>query len=51
MLKPRADPEVFDSIEDGRLFLNPLSVLLLCRPGLGLLSKDAVDEDVLVREC
>lgn len=39
-----------DSIDDGLLFLKPLSVLLLCNPGLTF-SAEPEDESVLVREC
>ena len=49
-LKGGGPPDDRDSIEDGRLFLKPLSVLLRCRPVLAG-SKDAEDELVLVREC
>ena len=38
-----------DSMDDGLLFLKPLSVLLRCKPGRA--SKDAFEELVLVREC
>jgi len=49
MLRAGAGPDIRDSIEDGLLFLNPLSVLLRCSPGRG--SIDPEDELVLVREC
>lgn len=49
MLKAAADADDRDSIDEGLLFLKPLSVLLRCRPGRTG-SNDAVEEPVLVRE-
>jgi hypothetical protein len=50
MLETTTGIEVLESIEDGLLFLNPLSVLLLCSPGF-VLSAEPDDEFVFVREC
>lgn len=49
MLGIAADPDERESIDDGRVFLKPLSVLLRCKTGR--VSKDAFDELVLLREC